>query len=56
MWSEMVKTYRLELWEKDTEGAITPVLYILYGWVMKLDIRGGIIAGVKLVTNNTPSP
>ena len=51
----MVKTYRLDIWSKDTKGVINCVLSILYDQERKLEIGGGIIEGVQLIPNNTPS-
>ena len=56
MWAEMFKTDRLEIWEKDMEGAITPVLYILDDQMRKLVIGVSIIEGVQSFPNYTPSP
>ena len=52
----MVKTYRLDIWSKDTKGVINCVLSILYDQERKLEIGGGIIEGVQSVPNYTPSP
>ena len=56
MRSEMIKTDSLDIWSKDMEGAITPVLSIFYGRMRKLELVGLMMAGVSSVTNETPSP
>ena len=38
----MIKTDQLEIWAKDMEGAITPVLSIIYKRVRKLEMGGGL--------------
>ena len=45
MWAEMIKTYWLDMWAKNMEGAITLFLSILDNRMRKLGIGGGIISG-----------
>ena len=47
MLADMVKIYRIYIWEKYTEGDITLVLYILDDWTRKLEIGEGIIEDVQ---------
>ena len=54
MWDKIFKTDRLELWEKYMEGAITPIIYMLYDHMRKLEMGGGVIEGVQSVPNDTP--
>ena len=53
---ETIKTYWLYIWGEYMEGDITPVLSILDDWMRKIEIGGGIIAGVPYVLNDTPYP
>ena len=54
--AEIIKIYRLDMWEKYMEGEITLVLYILDDWMRKILIGGGIISGVTYFPNDTTSP
>ena len=53
MRSDMVKSDSLELWSKDMEVAITPVLTILDEHMRNLDIRGGVTNNIE---NSIPYP
>ena len=55
MRTDIIKMYRLEMWSKDMEGSITPVLSTLYDWMRKLEIGGGLIAGDTSVPKDNPS-
>ena len=50
MRSEIVKSYRLELWSKDMEGSVTPVLTIYDERMIKLGIGGGVTNNREKVT------
>ena len=56
MRAEMIKTDRLEMWEKYMERAITMVLSILENRMRKIEIGGEMMAGLSYVTNDNPSP
>ena len=46
MQEDMIKTEWIELWKKCMEGAITPVLFIIYDPKRNLEIGGWIVEGV----------
>ena len=50
---EMIKTDRLDMWEKDMEGDITQGLSVLDDRMRKLEIGGWMMPGGSYVTNDT---